>query len=98
MMDRKIFPGFSRMTTPEVKVFAETLVREGYTPEEALDFMEGIDRCLSIQASASIINRFAGKAKWNRKTARQVLFETAMQIPIPERFLNNPEKEKTCAL
>jgi len=92
-MDRKTFPGFSRMTTSEVSVFAKTLMNDGYTLEEALEFMEGIDRCLVIQASASLINRFAGKAKWNRKTAKQVLFDTAMQIPIPEKILNNNEKE-----
>ena len=88
-MDRTTFPGFSRMTTSEVKVFAKTLVEDGYTAEEALEFMEGIDRCLVIQDSMSLINRFAGKAKWNRKTARDVLFEAAMQIPIPERFLTD---------
>ncbi|GAB6119611.1 hypothetical protein [Dysgonomonas termitidis] len=92
-MDRKTFPGFSQMTTSEVSVFAKTLMNDGYTLEEALEFMEGIDRCLVIQASASLINRFAGKARWNRKTAKQVLFDTAMQIPIPERFLNNNENE-----
>jgi len=97
-MDKKTFPGFSRMTVSEVKVFAKTLLDEGYTHEEALDYMEGIDRCLNIQASTALINRFVGKAKWNRKTARQILFETAMQIPIPERFLNNSEKEETCDL
>lgn len=81
------------MTLSEVKVFARTLIDDGYTTEESLEFMEGIDRCLNIQASASLINRFAGKAKWNRKTARELLFDTAMQIPIPERFLNNNENE-----
>ncbi|MBF0578186.1 hypothetical protein [Dysgonomonas sp. GY617] len=90
-MDRTTFPGFSQMTTSEVKVFAKSLIDEGYTTEEALDFMEGIDRCLNILASASIINRFAGKAKWNRKSARQLLFDTAMQIPIPTRFQNIKE-------
>ncbi|MDR1716469.1 MAG: hypothetical protein LBS20_11560 [Prevotella sp.] len=93
-MDRKTFLGFSQMTTSEVSVFAKTLINDGYTLEEALDFMEGIDRCLVIQASASLINRFAGKAKWNRKTAKQVLFDTAMQIPIPERFINIEENEE----
>ena len=90
-MDRQTFPGLSQMTTSEVKVFAKTLVADGYTPEEALAFMEGIDKCLSVQASAAMINRFAGKSKWNRKTARQVLFDTAMQVPIPERFINQEE-------
>lgn len=90
-MDRKTFPGMSQMTTSEVKVFAKTLKDEGYTTEEALEFMEGIDRCLNIQASASMINRFSGRSKWNRKTAREVLFETAMQIPILERILNKEE-------
>jgi len=92
-MDRRKFPGLTQMTMSEVKVFAKSLVDDGYTPEEALEYIEGIDRCLTIQASASIINRFVGKAKWNKKTARQLLFDTAMQIPIPERFLNNPENE-----
>jgi hypothetical protein len=89
LMDRKTFPGFSQMTTSEVMVFAKTLKEDGYTTEEALDFMEGIDTCLSIQASASIINRFSGKASWNRKTARQIVYDTALQIPIPERFIEN---------
>lgn len=93
-MDRRKFPGMSQMTISEVKVFAETLVKDGYTTEEALEFMEGIDRCLNIQASASIINRFTGRAKWNRKTAREVLFEIAMQIPIPERFINENQEEQ----
>lgn len=77
------------MTTSEVKVFAKTLKSDGYTAEEALDFMEGIDRCLSVQASAPIINRFAGKSNWNKKKAKQILFETALQIPIPERLIKN---------
>lgn len=91
-MDRTTFPGLSQMTTSEVKVFAKLLIDEGYTTGEALDFMEGIDRCLNIQISAALINRFAGKAQWNRKTARQLLFDTAMQIPIPERFKNIKEE------
>ncbi len=86
-MDRTTFPGFSRMTISEVKVFAKMLVEDGYTPEEALEYIEGIDKCLTVQASMSLINRFAGKATWNKKTARDVLFETAMQIPVPERFI-----------
>jgi hypothetical protein len=88
-MDRKTFPGFSQMTTSEVLVFAKTLKGEGYTTEEALKFMKGIDTCLSIQASASIINSFAGKSKWNKANANQIIFDTALQIPIPERFINN---------
>lgn len=87
-MDRTTFPGFSRMTISEVKVFTRMLIEDGYTTEEALEYMEGIDKCLSVQASMSLINRFAGKIKWNKKTAREVLFETAIQIPIPERFIN----------
>lgn len=90
-MDRRIFPGLSQMTTSEVKVFAKSLIKEGFTSEEALDFMEGIDRCLSIQVSFSLINRFAGKSKWNKKTARQILHDTAMQIPIPDRYKNTNE-------
>jgi len=93
-MDRQTFPGFSRMTVSEVKIFAKTLMADGYTPEEALDFMEGIDNCLVVQASAALINRFAGKSKWNRKTARQVLFNTAMMVPIPERFLIQENEEE----
>lgn len=93
-MDRKTFPGMSQMTTSEVKAFARLLIEDGYTAEEALGFMEGIDRCLAIQASASLVNRFAGKAKWNRKTARQLVFDTAMHIPIPERFLKDNEENQ----
>lgn len=88
-MDRKTFPGFSHMTTSEVKVFAKTLKSDGFTTEEALGFLEGIDKCLSVQASAPIINRFAGKSKWNKKKAKEILFETALRIPIPERFIEN---------
>lgn len=88
-MDRKTFPGFTRMTTSEVKVFAKTLIKDGYTMEEALNFMEGIDNCLNIQASASIINRFCGKRKYNSKKARDILHGAAMLIPVPKRFLNN---------
>ncbi len=88
-MDRETFPGFSRMSISEVKVFAKTLKDDGYTTAEALEFMEGIDRCLSVQALAPVINRFTGQRKWNRKKARDILYETALQIPIPERFLNN---------
>lgn len=93
-MDRKTFPGFSQMTTSEVKIFAKSLKSDGYTTEEALDFMEGVDKCLSIQASASIINRFAGKSSWNKKKAKQILFETANQIPIPERFIENEQNKQ----
>lgn len=92
-MNRKTFPGFSQMTASEVTVFAKTLIADGYTPEEALDFMEGIDNCLVVQASAALINRFTGKSKWNKKTARQVLFDTVMMVPIPERFLIQENEE-----
>lgn len=88
-MDRRPFPGFSQMTVSEVKIFAKMLRDDGYTTAEALEFMEGIDQCLSVQASASLINRFAGQKKWNKKKAKDVLFETALRVPIPERFLNN---------
>lgn len=71
----------------EVKVFAKTLAKDGFTTKEAMDFLKGIDDCLSVQASQSIINRFTGKKKWSKK-ARQIIYDTAMQIPIPDRFLN----------
>lgn len=92
-MDRKKFPGMSQMTNSEVKVFAKSLKADGYTTEEALAYMEGIDQCLNIQASAAIINRFVGKSKWNKKTARDIIHDTAMKIPIPERFENQIEEE-----
>lgn len=83
----------SIMTVGEVGVFARILKDDGYTTEESLEFLQGLDRCLTIQASAAMINRFVGKAKWNRKTARHLLFKTAMQIPIPVRFLCKTDEQ-----
>lgn len=94
-MNRRTFPGFNQMTTSEVKVFARSLKSDGFTTEEALEFLEGIDKCLSIQASASIINRFTGKTTWNNKKARQILCDTANQIPIPERFIDNQQNKES---
>lgn len=91
-MDRKTFPGLSSMTVSEVRVWAKMLKTEGYTPEEALDYIQGIDCCLNVQANMSIINRFAGKKKHNKANAREILAETALRIPTPERFLNNNEE------
>ena len=90
-MDRRTFPGFSQMSVSEVKVFAKMLKKDGYIAAEIMDFLEGIDKCLTLQASASIINRFAGKRKHNNKKARDIIHDAAMQIPIPERFINQEE-------
>lgn len=87
------FPGMSIMTIGEVAIFARTLKGDGYTTEESLEFMQGIDSCLLIQASAAIINRMSGKRKHNSKKSRDILHDAAMQIPIPERFINTNENE-----
>lgn len=81
-INKTIFPGMTCMTVGEVKTWGKVLKDDGCNSEEILDFIQGIDDCLNIQKKASIINRFVGKAKWNRKVAKDLIYERAIKIPI----------------
>lgn len=88
-MSKTIFLGFNRMTTEEVAIWAKMLQKDGFTSQEIIAYLEGIDNCLTIQASMSILNSHRGKIKRNRITAKEVLYQAATNVPIPERFIEN---------
>lgn len=76
------FPGMTNITVKEGLIMIKVLKQEGIKDsEKVMSFLEGVDEALSIQKSASIINRFKGKRKVG-KNAREVIYDRLMQIDI----------------
>ncbi|SFL09572.1 hypothetical protein SAMN05216357_112105 [Porphyromonadaceae bacterium KH3CP3RA] len=76
------FPGMNNITAKEGLVMIKVLKREGVTDaKKVMSFMEGIDDALTLQKSASIINRFRGKRKIG-KSASQIIHDRLMMIDI----------------
>ena len=85
-----IVEGFSNIRLNEFAVWAKVL--KDLTPESALDFIQAVDDCLSIQEAASIHNRFAGKRKYNRKTARDLIYDRMHQVELTTRTIKKKKQ------
>jgi len=63
-------------------LFIKTLKSDGHNASEISDFLTTIDECLTIQKTASIVDRFAGKMKHNRRKAKDLIYERAAQLDL----------------
>lgn len=72
----------SNITAKEGMIFIKVLKQEGIKdPKKVMSFLDGIDDALTLQKSASIINRFRGKRKIGKK-ASDIIYDRLMQIDI----------------
>lgn len=81
-MKKLKFPGMHNITAKEGLIFIKVLKTEGVKdPKKVISFLDGIDDALTLQKSASIINRFRGKRKIG-KGASEIIHDRLMQIDL----------------
>lgn len=82
------FPGMENIKADEGLLFINMLKNDGCTASEITDFLTGIDECLTIQKSASIVDRFKGKKKHNKSSAKDLIYERASRIELSQFSVN----------
>lgn len=80
-MSKLLFPGTNNIKVDEGLVMIKVLKQEGCDAKQIVSFLEGIDDCLGLLKTASIINRFRGKRKIG-KSAADIIYERMLQIHI----------------
>lgn len=76
------FPGTVNINVDEGLLMMKVLKKDGSSAKQILSFIEGIDDCLTLQKTASILDRFKGKKRYNRSSARDLIYERACKIEI----------------
>lgn len=81
-MQKPKFPGTLNIKADEGLLMINMLKRDGHNAKQILSFIEGIDQCLTFQKSAAIIDKFKGKKRHNRSSARDIIYERACKIEL----------------
>lgn len=81
-MEQIKFPGMSNISYKEGALMIKVLKQEGCAEaKKVMSFLEGIDDALTLQKTASIVDRFRGK-RVGAKKSRDLIYDRLMQIDI----------------